>query len=173
MPKTITISDELAKRIVDFCEDELNYHINESGCADEYDSEIKAQVELLDLLGYSDRADKYRNEYQSYLDENGFGVNSDGTPWYDWWNDVDGYLLNVDPDFKDLMYNFAETYGIPTDDSDLADKLGYTIRKYVQDNAESLGIDPTQQDDQVYTEFAFERILPMLLDESSDFWDEM
>jgi hypothetical protein len=40
MAKTITISDELEKLIVAFCDDELNYHINESGCAEEYHHEI-------------------------------------------------------------------------------------------------------------------------------------
>lgn len=65
MSKTITISPELESKIVDFCDDELNYHINESGCAEEYETEITAQIELLRLLGHDDLA----NAYQDYFDE--------------------------------------------------------------------------------------------------------
>lgn len=61
--KTINISASLEKSIVAFCNDELNYHINESGCANEYDSEIKAQIELLRLLGHTQMADDYAAQY--------------------------------------------------------------------------------------------------------------
>ena len=64
MGKIIEITPELEKDIVYFCDDELNYHINESGCVDEYETEIKAQIELLRLLGYDDKANKYENEYK-------------------------------------------------------------------------------------------------------------
>ena len=168
MSKTITISDELENLIVDFCKDELNYHINESGCADEYDGEIKGQIELLKLLGYTDLADQYQQEYQSYLDENGFGVNEDGTPWYDWWNDVDYYLLNQDSDFKAMMYAFRRTFGMPEDDDDpLSDRMGHLVVDYVQTNADRLGIVP----DDTIAEFAFARIVPVLLNPEDDFWD--
>lgn len=63
--KTITISPELESKILDFCDDELNYHINESGCPNEYDTEISAQIELLTLLGYTEIAEKYRNEFEA------------------------------------------------------------------------------------------------------------
>ena len=63
MGKIIEITPELEKDIVYFCDDELNYHINECDYADEYETEIKAQIELLRLLGYDDKANKYENEY--------------------------------------------------------------------------------------------------------------
>lgn len=70
MAKTIRISDSLEDKIVAFCDDELNYHINESGCAHEYEDEILAQIELLRLLGYTDMAAGYAEDYEIYLEEN-------------------------------------------------------------------------------------------------------
>lgn len=67
MSKTITITPELEEDIIDFCDDELNYHINESGCAEDYDTEIRAQIELLKLLGYNIMANKYLKEYRREL----------------------------------------------------------------------------------------------------------
>lgn len=64
---TIEISEELEKLIVDFCNDELNYHINESGCAEEYKEEIDAQLELLRLLGYNTMREDYLEDYKQYL----------------------------------------------------------------------------------------------------------
>lgn len=64
---TITISPELERRIVAFCDDELYYHIHESGCAEEYRSEIETQIELLRLLGHEDTANKYENEFTEEL----------------------------------------------------------------------------------------------------------
>lgn len=68
--RTITMSEELEEKIVRFCDDELNYHINESGCADEYEEEIEAQIELLQLLGYGEMAEDYENQYEEWLEEN-------------------------------------------------------------------------------------------------------
>lgn len=70
MSKTITITPKLEKDIVAFCDDELNYHINESGCAEQYEDEIKAQIKLLRLLGHEDLADEYSNDYKEYIKEN-------------------------------------------------------------------------------------------------------
>lgn len=67
----IRISEDLEKRIVAFCDDELNYHINDSGCADEYDEEIRAQIELLQLLGYGEMAEDYETQYNEWLKEEG------------------------------------------------------------------------------------------------------
>lgn len=168
MAKTITISDELEKLIVDFCDDELNYHINESGYAAEYDGEIKAQIELLKLLGYDTMASDYMKDYETYLYDNGFGTNEDGTPWYDWWNDVDYYLLDQDSAFREMVYDFRRKYGLPTGLNDqLADRLSYQIGKYVLDNADALGIEP----DGTITEFADERILPTVIDPNAEFWN--
>ncbi len=69
MSKTITISDELESKIIRFCDDELNYHINESGCTDEYQDEIMAQIELLRLLGKTDMADQYEEENKAHMEE--------------------------------------------------------------------------------------------------------
>lgn len=68
---TIEISNELAKKIIAFCDDELNYHINESGCADEYADEIEAQIELLRLMGYSNMADKYARQFSQKMGDTG------------------------------------------------------------------------------------------------------
>ena len=67
--KTITISPELESKIVAFCDDELNYHIKESSCAEEYEDEITAQIELLRLLGHNDLADKYQDYFDEYMSE--------------------------------------------------------------------------------------------------------
>lgn len=66
MCKTIKIRPQLEECIYDFCDDELNYHINESGCAEDYEYEIMAQIELLELLGYKDTAEEYRHDYRVY-----------------------------------------------------------------------------------------------------------
>ncbi len=63
--KTIKISSEMEKKIVAFCDDELNYHINESGCADEYEDEIEAEIYLLNQLGYVDMANDYKAQYEA------------------------------------------------------------------------------------------------------------
>lgn len=65
--KTITITSALERDIVAFCDDELNYHINESGCPEEYKSEINAQIELLRLLGYDDMSESYKTQFQNAL----------------------------------------------------------------------------------------------------------
>jgi hypothetical protein len=67
--KTITISPELESKIVAFCNDELDYHIGESGCAEEYEDEITAQIELLRLLGYDDLANGYQDYFDEYMSE--------------------------------------------------------------------------------------------------------
>ncbi len=54
---------DFKKRTIAFCKDELNYHINESGCADEYHDEVCAQIELLYRLGDERSAKKYKNQY--------------------------------------------------------------------------------------------------------------
>lgn len=69
MGKIIEISSELEKSIVAFCVDELDYHINESYCAEEYADEIKAQIELLQLLGYTEEANDYEGQFDEYMQE--------------------------------------------------------------------------------------------------------
>ena len=61
--KFISIEPELEKSIVNFCDDELNYHINESGCAEEYENEINAQIKLLEKLGYNQMAETYKEQF--------------------------------------------------------------------------------------------------------------
>ncbi len=63
--KVIKISSKMERKIVAFCDDELNYHINESGCANEYKDEIEAQIYLLNQLGYTDMADDYKKQYEA------------------------------------------------------------------------------------------------------------
>ena len=77
--KTIHISTELEQKIVAFCDDELNYHINESGHAGEYTGEIEAQIELLRLLGHEDMAKNYEKQFREEIgeqEEKGFGIYS-------------------------------------------------------------------------------------------------
>ena len=59
----IEFSNKLRKRTIAFCDDELNYHINESGCATDYHDEILAQIEILFLLGETEPAEQYAFEY--------------------------------------------------------------------------------------------------------------
>ncbi len=73
MSKQITIEPELERAIVDMCDDELNYHIKESGCAEEYASEISVQIRLLEKLGYSQKAKQYQEQFQNYMTELGDG----------------------------------------------------------------------------------------------------
>ena len=67
--KTIYIPEDLEKAIVDFCNDECIYHIFESGCADQYGTEIKAQIKLLRLLGYDDKATLFENAFNEWMEE--------------------------------------------------------------------------------------------------------
>ena len=59
----IDIDKTLKERMIEFCDDELNYHINESGCAESYHGETLAEIELLFLLGKPDWAMEYANDY--------------------------------------------------------------------------------------------------------------
>lgn len=95
--------------------------------------------------------------------------------WYDWWNDVDGYLLRYDDNFKKITYDFRDKYGMPKNMSDdLCDKLADVIFDYVKNNLERLGIDPNENTDQDYSEFARERMVEWLVEPSlyGDFWDD-
>ena len=69
MAKTIRITPALERDIVAFCDDELDYHINKSGCAESYKSEIKAQIKLLKLLGYEQMANDYDQQFRDYMKE--------------------------------------------------------------------------------------------------------
>lgn len=59
----VEFSDKLKEKTVAFCMDELNYHIKESGCADEYHNEILAQIEILFLLGETELARRFAFDY--------------------------------------------------------------------------------------------------------------
>lgn len=61
--KLIRISPDLEEDILKTFEDELNYHINESGCPCEYETEIEVQLAILSLLGYKEEAREYRAQY--------------------------------------------------------------------------------------------------------------
>lgn len=68
--KTIVVTKEMEDKIYDFCDDELNYHINESGCADEYAGETEAEIYILRQLGYNEAADIYERQMKEYMEEN-------------------------------------------------------------------------------------------------------
>ncbi len=65
----VNFSERLRLNTIEFCDDELNYHINDSGCADEYDNEICCQIEILYLLGKKKLAKDYMNNYRRRLTE--------------------------------------------------------------------------------------------------------
>ena len=59
----VNFNETLKNRTIAFCEDELNYHINESGCANEYHDETCAEIELLYRLGKERSARSYKRQY--------------------------------------------------------------------------------------------------------------
>lgn len=67
--KTIKVSDEMVSKITAFCNDELNYHINESGCLECYKDESEAEIFLLRQLGENSAADRYETQLKEQLDE--------------------------------------------------------------------------------------------------------
>lgn len=67
--QNINISAALAEKIVDFCKNELQYHIHESRCSEEYKEESETQIELLKLLGHSELAEKYDEELKQSLED--------------------------------------------------------------------------------------------------------
>lgn len=98
---------------------------------------------------------------------------ADESEWYDWWNDVDGYLMGWDKEFKGLIYDFRKQNGWPKDFKDpLCDKLTDVVYEYVRTHLDELDIDPSENNDSDYREFAGERMLEWLLEEPAayDFW---
>ena len=65
----VKFSPNLASRTIAFCLDELNYHIDESGCAEEYHDENLAQIELLYQLGETDDAKMWLESYKEKLED--------------------------------------------------------------------------------------------------------
>lgn len=93
--------------------------------------------------------------------------------WHDWWDDVDGYLMGWDKEFKQLIYDFRNKHGWTNDLNDpLCDKLADVIYEYVRTHLDKLGIDPNENDDDDYMDFACNRMLEWLLEEPAayDFW---
>ena len=98
---------------------------------------------------------------------------ADESEWYDWWNDVDGYLMGWDKEFKQLIYDFRNKNGWPKDIHDpLCDKLADVVYEYVRTHLDKLDIDPSENDDSDYREFAGERMIDWLLEDPAayDFW---
>lgn len=67
MSKTISVSRILEEKLVKAFDDELNYHINESGCPEAYQTEITAKIELLKLLGFNDMAKRYEKQNENAM----------------------------------------------------------------------------------------------------------
>lgn len=95
--KTIKIPDDMVSKIIDFCDDELNYHINESGCAEQYQGESEAEIFLLRELGQDSMADHYEEQLKEYLEETEEEPVKDSMPYEDI------------PD-KDLVEGFIEEH---------------------------------------------------------------
>lgn len=69
--KNISITPSLEKDIVKFCDEELNYLINE--CLHGYidsENEIKTLIEVLKLLGHTEMSLAYEKQYQDCVEEN-------------------------------------------------------------------------------------------------------
>lgn len=92
---------------------------------------------------------------------------------YDWWNDLDGYLLTSDDKFKQLMYDCRKKYGMPTDieDDPAAEQMGNLIFNYAKKWLSKWNI--TADDDEIW-EFTWNRMLEdWLLNENiTYFWDD-
>ena len=67
--KTITISDELAKNILEFCRLELDYQIEESSEPEGWHFEVKTELALLKLISEGELAESYRADYIKCLEE--------------------------------------------------------------------------------------------------------
>ena len=66
--RTIKVPDEMAQKIIAFCEDELSWHINDCE-ADEYVDESEAEIFLLRELGEKESADNWEAELNEHLEE--------------------------------------------------------------------------------------------------------
>lgn len=69
--KCIYLDEKNIQRTIDFCVDELNYHIFESGCAWEYHGENMAELEILCQLGVneSELLEDYITELQDECED--------------------------------------------------------------------------------------------------------
>ena len=108
-----------------------------------------------------------------YIKSSASDDGADKSEWYDWWNDVDGYLMGWDKEFKQLIYDFRNKNGWTKDLNDpLCDKLADVIYEYVRTHLDMLDIDPGENDDSDYYEFARDRMVYWLIDEPTayDFW---
>ena len=65
----IKITEQLREDIKDMCEDELDWKIYSSGCAEDYDGTIRTMCELLKLIGYKDEAEGYMEDYEKEDDD--------------------------------------------------------------------------------------------------------
>ena len=122
---TIDISPELEKKIVAFCDDELNYHIHESFCADEYQNEIEAQIELLRLMGYDRMADRYEKDFNTWMKENFDDVDTD--------EDEDEYdpdvLYIVEFEDPEGAIDYLSELGIDVDQDENTEEWFYILGK--------------------------------------------
>ncbi len=71
--KDILINSKLESVLVRMLEKELQYFINESGCALEYEENCRAKIELLRLMGYRELAGKYSADLRRHLAKNLIG----------------------------------------------------------------------------------------------------
>lgn len=74
----------LKEYTIGLCEDELNYHVNKSGCADEYHGDICVEIELLYRLGAEDSATSYKEQYLDFITKKGIeGLKKDFNKFWD------------------------------------------------------------------------------------------
>lgn len=66
-PVTVEIGGEFKSRLLYALNDLLEYHINDSDCANEYSTTILAHIELLYRMGKVEDAERYKNDYLEHL----------------------------------------------------------------------------------------------------------
>lgn len=66
----VEFDEELRKKTIAFCDDNLDCDINYSHHVEDYHDEILAQIEILLLLDKADMARKYAYEYGNHILDN-------------------------------------------------------------------------------------------------------
>lgn len=63
----IELTDIQTKNLIEALDDDINYKISESGCANEYEKQIRIYIMLLEKLGEADKAKDYIRKLKTEL----------------------------------------------------------------------------------------------------------
>lgn len=66
----ILVPESMVDAVTEALQNELDYKIHESGCAEEYGQEIGAFITLLDGMGLTVRASEYLDQFNDYIRDN-------------------------------------------------------------------------------------------------------